>query len=103
MLARRSTVGSKSGFLAGILLLTVRDVLLRVVLPMGCIAWVLSASRLHKRGVKFGQFLGWIDINLIALIQHSLLRPFYRNAALPWLSAKEISRLVHRVGLMDLY
>ena len=43
---------------------------------MGCIAWVLGAPRLHKRGIKIGQFLGWIDVNLIALIQHSLLRPF---------------------------
>ena len=70
---------------------------------MGCIAWVLGASRLHKRGIKIGQFLGWIDINLIALIQQSLLRRFYRNSAQPWLSAREISRVVHRVGLMDLY
>ena len=96
-------MGSKSDFLAGILLLTVRGVLLWVVLPIGCLAWVLGAPWLHKRGIKIGQFLGWIDINLIALIQHSLLRPFYRNAALPWLSAREISGVVHRAGLMDLY
>ena len=70
---------------------------------MGCVAWVLGAPWLHKRRIKIGQFLGWIDINLIALIQHSLLRPFYRNVALPWLSAREISKVVHRVGLMDLY
>ena len=76
-------MGSKSGFLAGILLLTVRGVLLWVVLPVGCVAWVLGALRLHQRGITIGQFLGWIDINLIALIQHSLLRPFSQNAAHP--------------------
>ena len=43
---------------------------------MGCIAWVLGTPRLHQRRIKIGQFLGWIDVNLIALIQHSLLRPF---------------------------
>ena len=96
-------MGSKSGFLARILLLTVRGVLLWVVLPMGCITWVLGAPRLHKRGIKIGQFLGGIDVNLIALIQHSLLCPFYRDSAQPWLSAREISRVVHRVGLMDPY
>lgn len=48
-------MGSKSGFLAGILLLTVRGVLLWVALPMGCIAWVLGTPRLHKRGIKIGQ------------------------------------------------
>lgn len=103
MQTRRSTAGSNSGFLASMLLLTVHGVLLWVVIPMGCVAWVLGAPWLHKRRIKIGQFLGWIDINLIALIQHSLLRPFYRNVALPWLSARKISKVVHRLGLMDLY
>ena len=70
---------------------------------MGCIAWVLGTPRLHQRRIKIGQFLGWIDVNLIALIQHSLLRPFQRDSAQPWPSAREISRVVHRVGLMDPY
>jgi len=39
---RVSIEGSKSDFLAGILLLTVRDVSMWVVLPMGCIASVLG-------------------------------------------------------------
>ena len=67
---------SKSGFFSGFVLLTVRGVLLWVVLPLGCAAWVLVTPWLHKRGIKFGQFLGWIDINLIVLVQRSLLRPF---------------------------
>ena len=94
---------SKSGFFSGFVLLTVRGVLLWVVLPLGCAAWVLVAPWLHKRGIKFGQFLGWIDINLIVLVQRSLLRPFYRKATPPWVPATEMSGVKHRVGMIDLY
>ena len=94
---------SSSGFFSGFLLLTVRGVLLWVVLPLGCAAWVLVAPWLHRRGIKFGQFLGWIDINLVVLVQRSLLRPFYRKAAPPWVPATEMSGVKHRVGMIDLY
>ena len=94
---------SKSGFFSGFVLLTVRGVLLWVVLPLGCAAWVLVAPWLHKRGIKFGQFLGWIDINLIVLVQRSLLRPFYRKPAPLWVPATEMSGVEHRVGMVDLY
>ena len=94
---------SSSGFFSGFVLLTVRGVLLWVVLPLGCAAWVLIAPWLHKRGIKFGQFLGWIDINLIVLVQRSLLRPFYRKAAPPWVPATEMWGVKHRVGMIDLY
>ena len=92
-----------SSLFSGLVLLTVRGVLLWVVLPLGCVAWVLVTPWRHRRGVKFGQFLGWIDINLIVLVQRSLLRPFYRKAALPWVPATEMSGVEHRVGMIDLY
>jgi hypothetical protein len=94
---------SSSGFFSGFLLLTVRGLLLWVVLPLGCVAGVLVAPWLHKRGIKFGQFLGWIDINLIALVQRSLLRPFYRKVPPPWVPATEMSGVKHRVGMIDVY
>ena len=96
-------MGSKSGFFCGIVLLTLRGVLLWLVLPLGCVAWLFVAPWLHKRDVKIGQFLGWIDHNVIALIQRSLLRPFYRDAAQPWLSTRNMSSVEHRVGMGDLY
>ncbi len=94
---------SSSVFFSGFLLLTVRGLLLWVVLPLGCVAGVLVAPWLHKRGIKFGQFLGWIDINLIVLVQRSLLRPFYRKVPPPWVPATEMSGVKHRVGMIDLY
>ena len=96
-------MGSKSGVLSGLVLLTVRGVLLWLVLPLGCVAWVLVAPWLRKRGVKFGQFLGWIDINFMVLIHRSLLRPFYRKAAPRWVPATEMLGVKHRVGMIDLY
>ena len=91
------------GVFAGLVLLVVRGILLWVVVPLGCIAWVIDSPWLHKRGVGIGQFLGWIDINLIALIQRSLLRPFIRDAAQPWVPARKISEVAHRIGRLDLF
>ena len=98
------TVSSKTlGVFASLVLLIVRGIFLWVVVPLGCIAWVIVSPWLHKRGVAIGQFLGWIDINLIALIQRSLLRPFIRDAAQPWVPAKKIYEVVHRIGRLDLF
>ena len=58
---------------------------------------------LRKRGVKFGQFLRWIDMNFMVLIQRSLLGPFYRKAAPLWVPTTEMSGVKHRVGMIDLY
>ena len=52
------TVSSKTlGVLASLVLLIVRGILLWVVVPLGCITWVIVSPWLHKRGVAIGQFL----------------------------------------------
>ena len=91
------------GVFASLVLLIVRGILLWVVVPLGCIAWVIVSPWLHKRGVAIGQFLGWVDIHLIALIQRSLLRPFIRDTAQSWVPAKKIHEVVHRIGKLDLF
>jgi hypothetical protein len=32
----------------------------------------------RPRDGRFGQFLGWVDLNLIALVARIVLRPFFR-------------------------
>lgn len=86
--------------LAGITLLLLRGILLWLVVPITVLVWVPTSLRLHRRGVTLGQFLGWVDLNLIALLAHTLLRPLFRDPP-PWVPVVEMPGVTHRVGLLD--
>ena len=86
---------------AGIVLLFIRGVLLWVVIPVAACAWVLGARWLSPRGVRFGHFLGWVDLNLVAFLARIVLRPFFR-APPPWVPASIMSQVTHRVTGLDL-
>ena len=88
--------------IGGLLVLTIRGFLLWLIVPLGWVAWILASPWLFKRRVSVGQFLGWIDINLIVLIQRGLLRPLYPTSTTPWIPPRDISRVKHRVHVNDL-
>jgi hypothetical protein len=87
-------------WLSGLVLLAVRGVLLWVLVPFAAIWWVAGWPLWHRRGVRLGQLIGWCDLNLIAAIQRSMLRPFTRSPA-PWAPLKALPAVVHRVNLSD--
>jgi hypothetical protein len=53
-------------------LMVVRGLLLWILIPVGFLLWLLFGWIL---GVAPGQFLGWLDLNLIATLQRVLIRP----------------------------
>ncbi len=83
---------------AGVALLVLRGILLWVVVPLAALAWLVSFNWL--RGVSAGQFLGWIDLNLIAFLSRSILRPLFR-APPPWIPVSQMSRVTHRLRWID--
>jgi hypothetical protein len=85
---------------AGLALLVVRGALLWVVVPLAVLVWFLSFAWLWHRDVTFGQFLGWIDLNLMALLSRSILRPLFRVPP-SWAPASQMSRVTHRVLWTD--
>lgn len=93
---------SFAGVLGGLILLLVRGVLLWILIPLGFIAWIVTAPMAFRRAVTLGQFLGWLDSNLIVLLQKSLLRPFYPTPTVDWIPARDISTVTHRIGARDL-
>jgi hypothetical protein len=86
-----------SGQISGLLVLIVRSFLLWVVIPLGFIAWVFFLPWLLKRGATLGQFLGWVDLNVVALLQRLMAVRVVDGREHPWLRAKEIPSVTHRI------
>jgi hypothetical protein len=87
--------------IAGLALLCLRGVLLWIVIPLAALAWLPAAVRLRRRGVKLGQFLGWVDLNLVAFLERTILRPLFRSPV-KWTSMRAMPEVTHRVGALDL-
>jgi hypothetical protein len=85
---------------AALVLLVLRGVLLWIVVPIGILAWLFLAVILRRRGVTIGQFLGWLDLNLVAAIEGTVLRPWVRSP-LSWTPRDQLPSVTHRVGAMD--
>lgn len=90
----------KRSFLAGFSLLMIRGLLLWVAVPLGVVLGLAVWPLLRAKGVGLSQFLGWFDLNLIALIEHTLLRVFVRNPW-PWTPFRVMPDVTHRIGPLD--
>lgn len=87
------------GMFAGMSLLLVRGLLLWIAIPLGVVGWLALLPWLRAR-ITIGQFLGWIDINLIAGLERSVLRPLFPHP-LGWMSARDIAKVRHRIGRLE--
>jgi hypothetical protein len=85
----------------GSMLLLIRGVLLWLVVPLAVLLWVILAGQLRRRGVGLGRFLGWVDLNLIAFLQRTALRPFFAEP-IQWISPRGMSTVTHRLRWLDL-
>jgi hypothetical protein len=85
---------------SGLALLLIRGVLLWVVVPFAALGWVVAWPVRHFKKVGLGQLIGWSDLNLIAAVQRSILRPFTRRP-LGWTSLKALPNVAHRIRLLD--
>jgi hypothetical protein len=83
-----------------LILLTVRGVLLWVIVPFGVLAWPLVVVASRKRGLRLGQFLGWLDLNLTSAIQRTVARPFF-DGPIPWTPFSAAAGLTHRIRPLD--
>ncbi len=87
--------------IGGVLLLLVRSLLLWIVVPIGFIAWATTCPWQIKRKVSLGQFIGWIDSNMVIAIERSVLRPFFTAPTHRWVPIKDRDKVKNRIGLLD--
>jgi hypothetical protein len=86
---------------AGLTVLVLRNYLLWLVVPFTLLWWLVAWPVLRHRKVRLGQLLGWADLNLVAAIEHTVLR---RIVAAPfaWTPVNEMPNVTHRIGPIDL-
>ncbi len=85
---------------AQLMLLVIRGVLLWIVVPLGAFWWLVTWPLMHRHQVRLGQCLGWLDLNLIAAIQRSLMRPIIRSRQ-SWVPLAAMPTVSHRIALTD--
>jgi hypothetical protein len=90
----------RNSVVGGLALLFIRGVLLWVVVPLSTIVWVFGALGFRRRGVTLAHFLGWVDLNLIACLQRTVLRPFFRSPV-PWVPGNAMPQVTHRLLWAD--
>jgi hypothetical protein len=90
----------KESWIAGLTLLSLRGVLLWLLVPLVAMCWLPLAFPLRRKGVTFGRFLGWADLNLVAALERSILRPLVRQP-IQWTPARAMLEVTHRVGWLD--
>ena len=78
------------------MLLTVRHAFLWMVAIVATLVWVAAFPWMLRRGATLGRFLGWIDLNFIAFLEHVILRPFFA-APIPWAPINRMSCVRHRI------
>ena len=89
----------RNSVVGGFAVLVIRGILLWVVVPLATFWWLIMKVVRRGRGVTLGQFIGWCDINLIAGIQRSVMRPVVRWPA-DWVPASAMPEVTHRVSLL---
>ena len=83
-----------------LVLIAARGLLLWLIVPPVLLLWPLLAIPLRRRGIDVGQFLGWLDLNLISAIQRTLAHPFY-DAPIPWTPLSAAAGVRHRIHMTD--
>jgi hypothetical protein len=80
---------------AELTLLGLRGLLLWLVIPLTILAWPMVA--IAMRGVRLGALLGWVDLNLVAVLQRTILRPLFNHPAslIPTADLRYCSHRIH--------
>lgn len=88
----------RNSIVGGLLILLARGILLWLVVPIASPVWVFLAIRLRRNGITFVQYLGWVDLNLIALLQRIVFRPLVRWPT-PYVPSTAMPSVKHRLRL----
>ena len=91
-----------SGFEEFVQLLTLvlRGILLWIVVPIAVTSWVFVA---WWTKASLGACIGWFSLNLMAFLQHILLRPITRGPRAPWVGLRGMQSTEQRISFLGLW
>ncbi|GAA2237756.1 hypothetical protein N1031_11725 [Herbiconiux moechotypicola] len=78
-------------------LAVVHGVLLWVVLPLAFVSWFVVVPFIVRRSRSLPQYLGWVDVNVIAALQRII--PAAGTKRIAFVSLRDISTVAHRAEL----
>jgi hypothetical protein len=87
----------RNSTIARFLLMCVHGFLVWMAVPLATLAWLLA---FQWRKAPLGQFIGWVDLNLVAGLQRTVLRPITR-APVNWVPYCDLSGVTHRIHPLD--
>ena len=90
----------KLGVIPSALVTLARSLLLWVLIPLGSVAWVVGSVWFLRKQISLGQFLGWLDLNLVVALLRGPLRPVVPKPRRGWIPVTGM-RTDHRIGLLD--
>jgi hypothetical protein len=71
-----------------------------IVVPVALIAWPFVRARQRNTRTTVGQYLGWVDLNLIACAQR-LATPILVRHPLAWTPSGDMAGVTHRLRMID--
>lgn len=86
------------GDVSALALLLVHGISLWIIIPIGFTLWLLALSWTARLGL--GEFLGWLDLNLIAALHRAMVRPF-NGSRVEFVPARLIQTVIHRIHVVD--
>ena len=90
----------RNSIAGGLLVVVLRGLFLWLVVPIAVLAWSVVRARQRTSGVSLGQYLGWIDLNLIAGLQR-LATPMLIRHPIAWTPRADLATVTHRLRATD--
>ena len=79
------------------LLIVIHGLLLWIVVPISVLAWLVTVAWTRR---PLGQFLGWVDVNLVWLLECTVLGPLFPRLTRDLVLARDMHTVKHRINLV---
>ena len=83
-----------------LLVLTLHGVIMWITVPLSCAVACLILPIWRRRGARIGEVVGWIDLNVMALIFKTIIRPLVITTP-KWVSLEDAKSSGYRISILD--
>lgn len=70
--------------------LMLRGIYLWAVLPIAAVCGFCAHRYLTRHDASVGQIVGWLDMNIMAAIFHTVFRPLRNSVQVPWIPIRSL-------------
>lgn len=85
---------------AGACLWLLRAFLLWIYVLIAVLFWPIALILARGAKTAIPEFVGWVDLNMVAMLQRTLFRPFIKNR-IAWTPFSQVADVRHRPSWFD--